>query len=168
MACIPDDELQRLEQTVALERLEESRESRDRAQAPRRDLGSGYSEFDLESECVDGKKAIVHVEGVWPGVGAGIPKLPIIASERRGEISFEDDLSSINPDVFDGAEQPPLGVLVRDSARWRRAQRRGNLQAAVNRFIPSRSRATPASTGVRLFVTLDRSMSGDRSGATCR
>lgn len=102
MACIPDDELQRLEQTVALERLEESRESRDRAQAPRRDLGSGYSEFDLESECVDGKKAIVHVEGVGPGVGAGIPKLPVIASETRGGISFEDYLNSINPDVFNG------------------------------------------------------------------
>ena len=44
-----------------------------------------------------------NVTGVGPGVGVGIPKVPIIASETYGNFSVSDHKNYIDPNILSGA-----------------------------------------------------------------
>jgi hypothetical protein len=57
--------------------------------------------FVLKSKCVDGKKAIVRVDALAGGVGTGVSLFGPL-SIGASSVSFEDNLSSLNPNIFEG------------------------------------------------------------------
>lgn len=69
-------------------------------------IGAGGVLFELESECVDGKRAFVTVLAVGPGFGVGVklPKLPkAIPSGTVGNVTFDDFLIGVlDPDQYSG------------------------------------------------------------------
>ncbi len=56
----------------------------------------------LTSECIDGKRFKANVSGRGPGIGVGIPKVPLIASETYGTFTVNDYRSSVDPWVLSG------------------------------------------------------------------
>lgn len=65
-------------------------------------VGAGWVDMVLTSQCIDGKRFKANVTGVGLGVGVGIPKLPIIASETYGTFTVNDYRTSIDPNVLSG------------------------------------------------------------------
>ncbi|TCK18882.1 RHS repeat-associated protein [Thiogranum longum] len=68
-------------------------------------IGSGGALIDVESECVNGKKAFVKATGVGPGLGVGIKGSPKkIPGGEGGDIEFDDFnfVGDIDPSVFNG------------------------------------------------------------------
>ena len=63
-------------------------------------VGGSYAVFNLESDCVNGKKARVEVRAIGPAIGVGVSKLDISLS--GGGIEFDDRKESIDPTVFNG------------------------------------------------------------------
>jgi hypothetical protein len=57
--------------------------------------------FVLKSKCVDGKRATVVVDALAGGLGAGISIFGPV-SIGASTVSFEDNLSTLNPSVFNG------------------------------------------------------------------
>lgn len=64
-------------------------------------VGSCETTYTLTSDCVGGKRQIITVVYVGPGVGAGIPKFA--TSESSGAISFNDHQSDVSANSFNGA-----------------------------------------------------------------
>jgi hypothetical protein len=60
-------------------------------------VGATFIRYELESECVDGKKAIITVWAVGPSVGVGAK-----VSGTWSSVSFEDYESKININNFNG------------------------------------------------------------------
>ena len=59
--------------------------------------GVSYDIYTLFSKCVNGKKGYARVHASGPAVGFGLE-----LTGGGGSITFEDDLSNVNPDVFNG------------------------------------------------------------------
>jgi len=57
--------------------------------------------FVLKSECVGGKKAIARVDALAGGAGTGLSLFGPL-SIGASTVSFEDNLSSLNPNIFEG------------------------------------------------------------------
>jgi RHS repeat-associated protein len=68
-------------------------------------FGSGVAAtgftFVLKSKCVDGKKAIARVDALAGGLGTGVSFFGPL-SIGASTVSFEDNLSSLNPNIFEG------------------------------------------------------------------
>jgi RHS repeat-associated protein len=64
-------------------------------------FGGGVYEFDLRSECVNGKYGFVRVFASGIGVGGGLPSVKIAAT--GGAVKFQDGLSDIEPSIFNGS-----------------------------------------------------------------
>jgi RHS repeat-associated protein len=63
---------------------------------------AGAYNFDLKSDCVDGKYAYVHVYAIGGGIGIGAKgSIPVAA----GPVEFKDGNTTIDPNVFNGKFQ---------------------------------------------------------------
>jgi RHS repeat-associated protein len=57
--------------------------------------------FVLKSKCVDGKRAIARVDALAGGIGTGLSLFGPLAI-GASPVSFEDNLSTLNPSIFEG------------------------------------------------------------------
>jgi hypothetical protein len=58
---------------------------------------AGFFYFNLKSECINNKRAWAKVLGIGPGLGFGVE-----ISGASESVTFEDGLSTPDPNVFDG------------------------------------------------------------------
>ena len=65
-------------------------------------VGAGWVDMVLTSDCVDGKRFTANVKGVGPGVGVGIPKIPLVASETYGTFTVDDRRDRADPSNLSG------------------------------------------------------------------
>jgi len=66
-------------------------------------IGATFTTYSLTSQCVNGQQAAVTVWATGPAAGADIEGAPPVSGTYDDEVQFNDQGTSVNPNVFNGS-----------------------------------------------------------------